>query len=71
MTLLRQKRPVTVRQNRSMIEGMTATGPKEGPRVVAPGALAVHADRDLGVFQYLNEVGGRELGELNRSSQHL
>ena len=34
--------------------------------VVAPGALAVHADRDLGGLQHLGEVGRGELAALVR-----
>ena len=42
-----------VRHRRSMIEGVTAIGPKECPRVVAPGTLAIHADLDLAGGQRL------------------
>ena len=49
-----------------MIEGMTAAGSKECPRIVPPRALAIHADPDAAGGQHLDELGRGELAALIR-----
>src|ERR687893_804226 len=39
--------------------------------VVVPGALALHADGDLGSLQHLDEINRGELGGFKWSLQHL